>query len=54
MKSGAYDPTSNADTFVDDDVEALARLVRPDDPDFVPEAFLIGALLRLADDIGSM
>ena len=51
---GADDPSGHADPFVDDDVETVAGLVGPDDADLVPEAFLVGAFLRLADNIGSM
>ena len=52
LRLGADHTTVDADTFVDDEIEAVSALVRPDDPDFSPEAFLVGALLRSADDVG--
>ena len=43
----------HADAFMDHDIKALAVLVRPDGPDFTPEAF-VAFLLRRADDIGAV
>src|ERR1022692_4152888 len=49
LRLGADDAAMHADAFVNDYIEALAVLVRPDRSDFPPDAFL-AFFLRRADD----
>jgi hypothetical protein len=53
LRLGANNASAHRDAFVDHNVEARSALVRPYDPDFVPEA-LLRALLRIRDDVGTM
>ena len=50
----ADDAAGETDPVWDQQVEALAALVRPDGADFDPLRFAVAALSRIDDDVGGM